>query len=429
MKKILAIVKTNLLSVICIAVTIISLPVLIILSTGKSSKIHTEVQSELDGMNRSLQQVQYQYQFEPVTPGVAAIQISRTPTKSMNDAMKAWGEQLRTQAAESIEVIVDRNARAKSLLVEGILPEPEESRRVSKLQEVVGVWPSAHNALIASVGAGSPPDRATLEAELNIAWRQRIERIQSTLGSEVSEEELEKIRLSLRDQRLAKYRAAASELRFYVDDGAFIGVQRWSQNTLPPLETVWEWQWLHWIHGDLLRALEAANTEGQWARSLLEGPVKRLETISVSPRQYSGESNPAPISFAAEVAPNWSASETGRSAWPGAEQGLYDLRYATVTALIDGSRLLDVIEAFAATNLMRVVQVELTDVDPAPDLYQGYVYGQGRLVRASFVVETVWLRSWTTRYMPPAVRRALGVPEDPATANPDDPNAGSDDRG
>ena len=54
MKKVLAFVKANLLSVICIAVTVISLPVLIFLSSGKASSVQETVQSDLDGMNRSL---------------------------------------------------------------------------------------------------------------------------------------------------------------------------------------------------------------------------------------------------------------------------------------------------------------------------------------------------------------------------------------
>jgi hypothetical protein len=30
-------------------------------------------------------------------------------------------------------------------------------------------------------------------------------------------------------------------------------------------------------------------------------------------------------------------------------------------------------------------------------------------------IETLWLRSWTKAYMPPAVREQLGIPEDVST--------------
>jgi len=412
MKKVLAFVKANLLSVICIAVTVISLPVLIFLSSGKASSVQESVQSDLDGMNRSLQQVQYQYKFEPVTPDSAPVEINRAPTEAMNQAMQSWGEQLRTQAAESIDLVVERNSENHRVLVDGLLPEPIETQRVFKLQEIVEVWPTAHRALIDRVGAGMPPDKDTLSAKLNIAWRQRIEQIRSARGVEPGDDDLAQIRDSLREMRLGEYRAAASELRYYVDPGAFVDVQAWSQNSLPSLETVWDWQWSHWIHGDLLRALATANSEGPWERSLLEGPVKRLQRVSLSPVQYSGQMDPIDISYASEVPPSWSASGTGRAGWPVAEQGLYDVRYATISTLIDGARLQQVIEAIAATNLMRVVQVGFSDVDPELDLYQGYLYGEGRIVRAEFVIETIWLRSWTKDYMPASVRRAIGVPED-----------------
>ena len=122
MKKVLAFVKANLLSVICIAVTIISLPVLIFLGAGKASAIQEEVQGDLDGKNRTLQQVEFQYQFEPVTPEMAPVEIRRAPTKAMNEAMKSWGEQLRAQSAESIELIVDRNSEDHRVLLEGLFP-------------------------------------------------------------------------------------------------------------------------------------------------------------------------------------------------------------------------------------------------------------------------------------------------------------------
>jgi len=412
MKKVLVLVKANLVSVISIAVAVIALPVLIFLSAGQSSSIREKVQGDLDGMNRTLQQVQYQYAFEPVTPDDAGVEILKAPTKAMNEAMQSWGEQLRAQASESIEVIVSRNAKDKRVLVEVLFPEPSETDRVSKLQEIVELWPVAHKALIARVGAGSAPDRATLEAKLNSVWRQRVERIRST-RNEVGVDDLEQIRAALRDMRLAEYRAAASDLRFYISDDAFSGVQPWGQNSLPPLALAWDWQWRHWIHGDLLEALQLANTEGNWERSLLEGPVKRLERIAVSPQSFLGDTLPVEISYANEIVPDWNFSETGRSGWPGADHGLYDVRYATISVLIDGYRLLEVVEAIAGTNLMRVVQVDITDVDPARDLLEGYIYGEGHIVRAVFTVETIWLRSWMKDYMPPEVRKAMGVPGEP----------------
>lgn len=409
MKKIMALVKANLISVISVVVVVISLPALIFLSAGRSSAIHEKVQGDLDGMNRSLQQVQYQYQFEPVTPGEAAIEITEAPTEAMNKAMESWGEQLREQAAESIDVVVSRNAANKRVLVEGLFPEPTEADRVAKLQEIVERWPVAHRALIARVGAGAAPDRVTLEAKLSAVWRQRVERIQST-RDEVGADDLEQIRESLRDLRLAEYRATASDLRFYVNDDAFTDVEPWGQNSLPSMATVWDWQWKHWIHGDLLEALRLANTEGDWERSLLEGPVKRLERVAVSPERYTSKTLPVEISYAEEIAPDWNVSETGRAGWPSAAHGLYDVRYASMSLLIDGDRLLEVVDAISRTNLMRVVKVEIKDVDPTPDLFDGYVYGQGHIVRAVLTIETVWLRSWMKDYMPPEVRQAMGVP-------------------
>ena len=413
MKKVIDFVKANLLSVLSVAVAVVALPLLVFFSMGQASKLHDEVQGDLDGMNRTLKQVDFDYVFEPVKPGDEVVEFSRAPNEKTNAAMRSWGDQLREQASSAIRLIVDRNSEGKRVLLEGLFPDPSESDRVGKLQEVVAIWPMAHKALLTRAKAGSPPDREMLEVMLNGHWRQEIERVQSKLD-QVPEEEYERIRAKLTETRLAAYRDTAANLRFYVDDSAFSNVQAWGQNTLPPMSVVWDWQWRRWIHGDLIRALRLANTsEDGWERSLLEGPVKRLERVEVTPWSFVGESQQLPIDYSVEVPLNWNASLTGFASWPGAQQGLYDVRYATVVALVDSARLGAVIDAINATNLMTVVEVSTEDMDPSKDMAMGYVYGQGQIVRATFTIETVWLRSWMKRYMPAEVRKAMGVPPDP----------------
>lgn len=413
MKKFMAFAKTNLLSLISVIVAIVALPALVFLSTGQSSKLHKDVQSEIDGMNRTLQQVDFQYVFEPVKPGQAAIEFKRAPNDATNNAMQSWGEQLREQASSTIKLVVDRNSEGKRVLLDGLFPSPIESDRVGKLQEVKAIWPVAHKALLSQAKAGLPPDREMLQVMLNGLWTQAVQQVQDKLNS-VPDEEYARIRKELSESRMSAYRDTAAELRFYVDDPAFASVRGWEQNTLPPLATVWDWQWRHWIHSDLIAALRLANTsEDGWERSLLEGPVKRIERVDVTPWAFTGESQPVEVSYNVEIPLDWNASLTGFASWPKAPQGLFDIRYANVVALVDSARLETVIDAINATNLMTVVEISIDDIDPSSHIAEGYVYGQGHIVRATFTIETVWLRSWMKQYMPDEVRLSIGVPPEP----------------
>ena len=413
MKNLLSFVKSNLLSIISIVVTIVALPLLLFLSAGRSSQLHKDVQSEIDGMYRTLQQVDFRYVFEPVMPGEDMIEFNRAPNDATNAAMRSWGDQLRQQAASAIRLVVERNSDDKRLLLDGLFPNPSERERVAKLQEVVEIWPVAHKALLTRAKAGAPPDRQMLQVKLNGHWNQAVERVRDKLNT-VPEEEYARIRSELAESRLATYRDKAAELRFYVDESAFDSVRAWGLNSLPPLTTVWDWQWRHWIHADLIDALRLANTsEDGWERSLLEGPVKRLERVDVAPWTFAGEAQPMEVSYNVEIPPEWNASLTGLAGWPGVSQGLFDVRYAIVTALVDSARLGTVIDSINATNLMSVVEVTVEDIDPSSHVAQGYIYGQGHIVRATFTIETVWLRSWMMERMPEGVRKALGVPPDP----------------
>ena len=53
--------------------------------------------------------------------------------------------------------------------------------------------------------------------------------------------------------------------------------------------------------------------------------------------------------------------------------------------------------------------MDLTRVEPLVDLREGYDYGDDHVVKASFTLETIWLREWRKAAMPPKVQQALGM--------------------
>jgi len=85
--------------------------------------------------------------------------------------------------------------------------------------------------------------------------------------------------------------------------------------------------------------------------------------------------------------------------------------------IVDVERLPEVLDAIAGYNFMTVTSVHLTEVDPFELARQGFVYGSAPVARVRIHIETIWLREWTRRFMPKAIKQALGVPVEEPQAN------------
>jgi hypothetical protein len=100
-----------------------------------------------------------------------------------------------------------------------------------------------------------------------------------------------------------------------------------------------------------------------------------------------------------------SVSVTGR-----VSTDAYDVVPARLTLIVDASRIPDIFQAFAETNLMTVLDIDISEIDVWEELRRGYFYGSDApVVRAELEIETVWLRSWTTPIMPESVKQVLGI--------------------
>ena len=73
----------------------------------------------------------------------------------------------------------------------------------------------------------------------------------------------------------------------------------------------------------------------------------------------------------------------------------------------------DAVETFllelTRDRFFTVTQLDINTVDAAAEAQAGYIYGDKPVVRLNMQVEALFLRSWTTPLMPPAVKTQLGV--------------------
>lgn len=214
-------------------------------------------------------------------------------------------------------------------------------------------------------------------------------------------------------------------------------VRDWGHG-VPSEEVAYESQADLWILRDIVDAIRAANHIGEEGRSVLNGPVKRLLRLQINRDGYVGmhtmgwavgtgstaSSGSMPIAnssvyFPAESMPqveNFFASPTGR-----VSNSLYDVKHARLDVLVDVQRLPELFEALDGINAMTVLDVDIDDVDEYKELRDGhYYYGKCDVVRASILVETIWMRSWTVAKMPAGTKKYLNISTggDPAAATP-----------
>ncbi len=222
-------------------------------------------------------------------------------------------------------------------------------------------------------------------------------------------------------------------------------VEGWSLATgLPLFKQIWEGHLELWVQQDIVRAIGIANQVDQPDRSVIEAPVKRLISIDVIPGYVgldtmggmgvagsdkasargggagvyagggasfaggaAGAAATAVMSTGSPDAPLSVDYNTGPSART--SNVIYDVKHARMVAIVDYQQLPKLFDAISEVNFMTVLDCQIKDVDEYEALLEGYVYGSGDAVRVDMLIETIWLREWTSQLMPDNVKTQLGI--------------------
>lgn len=223
----------------------------------------------------------------------------------------------------------------------------------------------------------------------------------------------------------------------------------------PTPSQLWEGQFELWVLQDIVEAIYLANDVANEREhfdvngkpvpsSVLNAPVKRLLRAEVLPgyvglhnlggvTSISGTSNTksggakAGVGGAASYPPpaggktdqpretklseNFVIAPTGRSS-----NALYDVRHARLIAHVDYQRLPELLNAIGSVNLMTVLNMRVNAVDEYELLNELYMYGQGDVVEVEMIIETLWLREWTSKLMPEDTKIYVGLLDPPADA-------------
>lgn len=461
MKGVLGFVKSNLVSVIAVAVAILAIPAAIYFSGQMNAGIRESVESDARSAMNKLRGLEVTYEV-PAVAGGEAWTRSGAPSLAWNRAVGEVLEARQAAIEEARSAALERNAAGRELLVgedgDALFPAPaNESARVRLLTEFRERWRPAHAELLEEARMRPAPSPASVRDRLS-SLRLRL-LSQRGIEGEPDEETAAEIAEQLGAERLAIYRRAAEGLTAYAaGPGLFAGVAESADPALagglPTVEEAWERQAVYWVHEDVVAGLRSANEEGGVWRPVFEAPVKRVLSVSVRPHEapamgagggrgagaggggnpfggggrdgrgggFGGEAAGGPPageqSLTAPVQRDFSAALTGRAGWPIAANGYFDVRYADVSVVVDPNRLPEVFAGLASAGYLTVTSYRLSEVSAAEALEEGYVYGPQAVMRLDMTVEALYLRAWMQPWMPASVRARLGVPA-PAETEPD----------
>ncbi|MEQ9616554.1 MAG: hypothetical protein RLN60_00810 [Phycisphaerales bacterium] len=426
MNKVLPFLKSHGIILVCLIVPVGAIVAGWIFSAKWNDSIKQNIEQKVQGEIRNLDGLTQRFEISVLDPDDQPIGFSMVPNPATVELARQKLQSNIDQTERIRALALQHNKRDKSLLIDGprsedkLFPEPDSNAsRLRKLSEIRSVWPQAHLRLLEDAQAGPRPDPAQVVEQLT---QFREAQIAAFLGDRVdqtlSEEESDAIEKRVSDRRVELYRARAAELAFYASLGSFVGVHTVAEAPTipePSLATAWDWQHRYWVNEEIVRALREANTEPTtgFFIPVHRAPVKRLGSITIEPWSFTSAPAATPTPAAQEIRRDFATSVTGLTSWPETPNALYDVRDATIVIHAASGRIDDILEALQARNFINITSVNIADVDEYQAFTQGFDYGTDHVIELTIGLQTIWLREWTSKTMPPAVRSAMGVP-DPA---------------
>ncbi|MBL9001703.1 MAG: hypothetical protein JNK25_11265 [Phycisphaerae bacterium] len=334
---------------------------------------------------------------------------------------------LREQMGESFDA---KTPEEKAALIQ----DAAEDLLTAKLNEMEEVLlgkrgrPDIYADLLSSINAGPPADPIAVNSAIKEMFTRESDKI--TAGKRaLTQDEQEGLVKRLADRRLAEYQAVASQRSLFATPKIWPQSPQKGFSSIPrgkidlgniSLEAFFVNQWDYWVYNDVLAAIRLANGDRGNPVGVANAVVKRIESFQLAdPEGLYGSADPMGDMNATQATPpasdvpglvprDWTVSITGRGM--GSWNTMYDVRRVTLTVIVSSARINEFLDAIARTNFMSVTDLDLQAVDIWNDLREGYYYGPEHVVRATIGIETVWLRGWTSAYMPPDVAGLLGAP-------------------
>lgn len=435
MTRVLEWVKLNVLIVVFIALMIAALIALPLLAGGMNEKVRDRVEQRARAANDLAQ-----LERTELAPGQTGIVNER-----FIDRYSRMATSISEDARAVQDAAIKHNRKDRGVLLASVFPEPPPAQAEVLPKHFHEALEAAYRQLLADIKAGSPPGLESLRDELERTRQQFLNQdLKKDLNDKLDPTEEKQLRDKLSKGRMGLYAEAAAELTLYAGLEA-LRVPAWEPARLPTSGELYLWQWQYWIVDDVLRALHQANAKH---RTVVNAPVKHVLNLSVvglpapagesmsgtvggtssfsmpgggggrggfgetgggQPAEDTAGASGAPADPKLPVPSDFNVSLTGRKTNP-----LYDVVYVDLEMIVDAERLPEVLDALGQYNFMTVIALSIGPVDAYEAARSGYFYGSAPLAHVSLRLETIWLRAWTSQFMPKSIKRALGVADQAA---------------
>ncbi|MCA9288406.1 MAG: hypothetical protein KDA05_07470, partial [Phycisphaerales bacterium] len=271
MKSFLDWAKSNLVVSIILVVAIIGIPVMIFFSGRWNTGVRKAAADEASAQAREISNVSSTtYTIPAIIPGQAEVSVSTAPNAATTERVRTLRREL-TETTESVKgEAITWNQRDKAAMLttgapeDRLFPAPaNESARLRLTKRMIQMWPEAHKALMERFHVGQPPDPTALAADLQrLRQRERSAIVEGRIDQNLTAEESETINQTLQRARTQRYHDTAARFTVYGSMAMFKAVKPLGEAEVPPVETLWDWQQILWIHSDILEAVLAANSSG-----------------------------------------------------------------------------------------------------------------------------------------------------------------------
>jgi len=91
---------------------------------------------------------------------------------------------------------------------------------------------------------------------------------------------------------------------------------------------------------------------------------------------------------------------------------MYDIINIQLSCIVDTERIPIILDGISGHNFFTVVDLDLHPADKFEAFAEGYDYGPASVSELTVELESIWLRSWTTEFMPDGIKSTLGIKVD-----------------
>ena len=434
-------IKANVYTVIAVAIMIAAPAGMWVVSGNMNKAVQDEVEQRARKITELARFEKTSISFHYPVPGNEPVSASIAVNRRFLDRYQEVVDVVREDMERVREEVFRINHKDREILVPELFPVPPPRRVETLPQKMYRALQGAYEQLIADIGAGDPPTTEEMIENISVAQERYLAQILKRETAELTEEEHAGLTEHLTKTRLSYYADAAKGLNLYA---SLEDINVPAEDDYPDraegdgMSRMFDWQWRFWIKQDILSALAMCNEP---YNSIVDAPVKRVVSLFVTDDLGSGgKSGSAPaVSGGAgfgtagtaksgrrrggskssgsktkrasadpgrEVPLDYSYSFTGRTTNP-----LFDVRRVEVLLIVDSEKMPEVFDALARYNFITILDASVQTVNLFDAIRSGYFYGSRPVSLIRLDLETVWFRAWTTEFMPPELKAALGVPE------------------